>query len=93
MELTLGLFAWQVPGHSRHVSSTSFQGGGQQGDGIGSLVRLVEALEMYDNGAMESYMTEDSLESAALMKPSNHKRKVAYLSNAAKRTAIFSCKI
>ena len=30
---------------------------------------------MYDNGAMESYMTEDSLESAALMK-GNHKRKV-----------------
>ena len=30
---------------------------------------------MYDNGAMESYMTEDSMESAALMK-GNHKQKV-----------------
>ena len=59
----------QVPGHSREVS------GGQNGEGIGSLVRLVEALEMYDNGAMESYMTEDSMESAALMK-GNHKQKV-----------------
>ena len=41
--------------------------------------RLVEALEMYDNGAMESYLTEDSLESAALMKGGNHKRKVQIL--------------
>ena len=65
-------------GHSRNVSTASLANG-QKGEGIGSLVRLVEALEMYDNGAMDSYMTEDSLESAALMKGSSgrHHRKVA----------------
>lgn len=64
-------------GHSRNVSTASLANG-QKGEGIGSLVRLVEALEMYDNGAMDSYMTEDSLESAALMKGSSgrHRRKV-----------------
>ena len=41
--------------------------------------RLVEALEMYDNGAMESYMTEESLESQMLVgqKAPAHKRKVS----------------
>lgn len=63
----------QVPGHSRDVSGASLQGG-QNGEGIGCLVRLVEALEMYDNGAMESYVTEDSLESAALMKQGHHQK-------------------
>ena len=55
-------------------------GTGQKGEGIGSLVRLVEALEMYDNGAMDSYMTEESMESAALMKGGGgrHQRKVPH---------------
>lgn len=45
-------------------------------------MRLVEALEMYDNGAMDSYLTEESMESAALLKsgiPGPNRRKVGAL--------------
>lgn len=72
--------------------STASLANGQKGEGIGSLVRLVEALEMYDNGAMDSYMTEDSLESAALMKGGSgrHRRKVAALNLEPRSSGIFA---
>lgn len=75
-EVCLTACLWVAQASHSRGGSTSYQP--NNGEGIGSLVRLVEALEMYDHGVMESYMSEEdtlSMESQAL-KGGYHKRKV-----------------